>query len=75
MEGQKQLNPNCFSFHRPPEKREGMQAGKFCEFYTPCPPLRFEPWTILIVATGWYLGVWCMLELRGKLGLLCYKMG
>lgn len=55
MEEQKQLNPNCSSFHCPPENR-GDGGRKLCEFYTLCLSLRFEPWTILIVATWWYLG-------------------
>lgn len=55
MEEQKQLIPNCSSFHCPPENR-GDGGRKLCEFYTLCLSLRFEPWTILIVATRWYLG-------------------
>lgn len=47
MEEQKQLNPDCFSFHCPTENR-GNEAAEVVWIRCLCPSLRFEPWTILI---------------------------
>lgn len=43
MEGQKQLNPNCFSFHRPPENRG--DAGREVLWILHSVPF-FEVWTM-----------------------------
>lgn len=55
MEEQKQLNPNCSSFHCPKEKRVN-EGGEVLWILCPCPSLRVEPWTILIVPIKWHLG-------------------
>lgn len=67
MEGQKQLNPNCFSFHRPPEKR-GDAGREVLWILHPVP--FFEVWTMDNSHCSYRMVSWGMVRAwaSGKVG-------